>query len=144
MAWVNENIIALLAVIIAAGGLVAPLVTALIQRNTARSNRFTRAIEHLSDDLLSIRMGALFELKKLGLESKRYQADIVQVLSLFIREHLEHEQFLRQPRYYEDKLRPNRDVFFACEIAALFYEKTKSRVGLSYLNAVDLDLLRFH
>lgn len=35
-------------------------------RQEARSNRFTRAIDHMKDESLHIRMGALYELQRLG------------------------------------------------------------------------------
>jgi len=142
MDWVNENIVALLAVIIAAGGLFAPLVTALIQRNTARSDRFTRAIEHLKNESLAIRMGALFELKKLGFSAFRDRDDILRILSSFMREHIENPEYLLISKKYADMRMVEEDVYIAGKIISLLFEsaKTDYRVQLYYLEARKLYL----
>jgi len=144
MAWFRENFIALLALIVAVGGLVAPLMTALIDRRSARSNRFTSAIEHLKDDSLSIRMGALFELKKLGLESRQEQTDIVRILSPFVRKGIETKDNLLPPKFERKLKRPNEDIFLACEIASLFWEKSKCSIQLVDLQAEQIDVARIH
>ncbi|MDR0532012.1 MAG: pentapeptide repeat-containing protein [Oscillospiraceae bacterium] len=63
----------LITAVTAVAGIVLSFMTAKIaeqqsqeNRASARADRFTRAIEHLKDESLAIRMGALFELEKIG------------------------------------------------------------------------------
>jgi len=127
-------------------------------RNAALSDRFARAIELLKDDSLAIRMGALFELKKLGLEAPEDQQDIVRILGPFIREGIENKDLLLPPKYpdihKETMHRPADDIFIACEVVSLFYdEKEKAgyewaenpcRVALQNLKAESLELRRIN
>jgi len=105
------------------------------KREDAQRDRFTYAIEHLKDESLAIRMGALFELKKLGLDSPDYMRDIVRILSLFIKERIEERELLKPPKVENGLPKPTDDVFIACDITALFFKKIRCRASLSYLNA---------
>jgi len=96
-----------------------------VQQNAARNDRFSRAIEHLSNDSLAIRMGALYELRNLGLEDEEYQEKIVRILSPFIRVGIE---------------RPIVDIYLACEITSLFWELTEHSVTLGRLQAEEVNL----
>jgi len=106
-----------------------------------RNNRFTYAIEHLKDESLAIRMGALFELKKLGLEDKELQEGIVRILNPFIREGIENEDLLHTvgrrngPNEYWGLLEPNDDIFLACEITSMFFRSTGCIISLQALQA---------
>jgi len=110
------------------------------QRAAARNDRFSRAIENLKDESLAIRMGALYELKNLGLEDDELQESIVRILGPFIREGIENQDLMLLPSYTGDLQRPNEDVFIACEIASLFWEQTKHSVSLEKLQAKKIDL----
>ena len=110
------------------------------QRADAQNNRFTYAIEHLKDESLAIRMGALFELKKLGLENLRLQESIVRILNPFIREGIENEDLLLPPHIFLFSPHPNEDIFLACEIASLFFVFSDYSVSLELLEARNLDL----
>jgi len=109
-------------------------------RDAALSDRFTRAIDHLKDESLAIRMGALFELKKIGLEAPDNQKDIVRILGPFIQEEIENRELL-EPRHEYDLPRPKEDIFIAGEIVSLFYEQTGCIVHLMYLEAKKLNLI---
>ena len=106
----------------------------------SRSKRFSSAIEYLKDSALHIRMGALFELKKLGLEAPEDQESIVRILAPFIRNGIENEKLLMQSTLDKDRKQPNEDVFLACEITSLFWEQSQLRADLSFLNAPNLSL----
>ena len=110
------------------------------QRLQARNSRFTYAIEHLKDESLAIRMGALFELKKLGLEDDGFQENIVQILGPFVREGIENKELLLSLEYGGGLLQPNEDIYIACEITSLFWEQTGYRISLNYLQAEKLRL----
>ena len=113
------------------------------KREDARSERFSRVIEHLRDDSLTIRMAALLELKRMGLESNEYQANIVRFLNMYICKGIENKDLLLQPKTVNDLPRPKEDVFLACEIASLFWNRTSSTVSLDRLQAEKVDLERF-
>ena len=110
------------------------------QREDARSERFTRAIEHLKDDALAIRMGALFELKKLGLASPEDQADILRILAPYIRDHIERRDDFRSSAKYEGTLRAEEDVYVAGKVASLLDKQTEYRLSLNYLDAKNIYL----
>ena len=106
-----------------------------LERDGRMSDRLTRAIENLHNkESLAVREGALFELKRLGLDFPREQENIVRILGPFIREGIENT-----PRE-EVPTRPDDDVFIAGEIVSLFFNETGCSVNLRYLKAEKLDL----
>jgi len=113
------------------------------QRLADRNNRFTYAIEHLKDETLAIRMGALYELKKLVLEDEGLQELIVRILGPYIRDGIENRELL-PPKRYEDRPRPQDDVFLACEITSLIYEQSGYVLSLNSLSKENLDLSGIH
>jgi len=106
------------------------------QREAARSNRFASAIEHLRDDSLAIRMGALYELQKLCSDSKEESEKMVSILAPFVREHIEDEKWLIGTEHNQI----NRDVYLAGDILSQAYTEYGIRAKLDYLQAEDLDL----
>jgi hypothetical protein len=50
------------------------------------SERFSKAIEHLGSDQVSVRVGGIFSLEKLALDSPKETSNIMEVLMLFINE----------------------------------------------------------
>jgi len=148
-----QAVVSLLAVIVSVVALTIPFATLTItknekaaQRDAARSERLTRAIDHLKDDLLAIRMGALFELKKLGQESLEEQADIVRILSPFVREGIENQDLLLPPRIEDSLPKPLEDIFLACEIASLFHLEPTYKESYSEKEyfSLDFDQLQIH
>ena len=109
------------------------------QRLESRNNRFTYAIEHLKDEALAIRMGALFELKKLGLEDEELQESIVRILNTQIREGIGNEKLLLPTNYSTIILTPREDVFVACEITSLFWEQTGYSISLGDVRPLSID-----
>jgi len=109
------------------------------QRLAARNERFTYAIEHLSSDSLAIRLGALYELKKLALEDEGLQEGIVRILGPFVRDGIENRELLPS-KSFERRPQPQDDVFLACEIASLIYEQSGYSIPLEDLHAENLEL----
>ena len=105
-----------------------------VAREAAQRDRFTYAIEHLKDESLAIRMGALFELKKLGLDNPKEQENIVRILSSFIKGRIENRKLLKKPKVQGGLPKPTEDVFLACEITSLF-SVHGGKALLSYLTA---------
>jgi hypothetical protein len=142
-----ETLVNMIPAIVAVLGIFISFMTVLLtrqqhaaNRQESRGKRFTSAIEHLKDNALPIRMGALFELKKLGLESHEDQENIVRILGPFIREGMENEALLVDSKDPKGRKTPQQDIFIACEIAALFYGKSKVREKLDCLQATNLNL----
>jgi len=115
----------------------------LAELDKTSSYRFGEAVARLQNDSLGVRMGALFELKKLGLESKTDQEIIVQILSPFIKEHMKPQHLLESEHFLGDRQRPDWDVYIACEMAALFFMDTNCMISLAFLQASGLDLYKF-
>jgi len=109
------------------------------QRKMAQSDRFARAIDHLKDESIHIRMGALYELQRIGLEDPKEQVSIVRILSRYVRDRIEDRKYLHPSRFYEEKVRPSEDVTLASEITSLFDAPT-NWLQLHYLKADCVDL----
>jgi len=116
-----------------------------LDRDGKMSDRLTRAIENLHNkDSLAVREGALFELKRLGLDFPREQENIVRILGPFIREEIENPlppRFEKDFKWGEYLPRPNEDIFLAGEIVSLFFKQTGCRLILYHLKADKLDLV---
>ena len=110
------------------------------QREVAQSDRLTYAVERLQDDSLAIRMEALNVLEQVGLESPRLQQVIVRILNRYIREGIENRALMVSSRVYDGLLRPQEDIFVACDITSLLYEESGYRISLQGLDAKELDL----
>ena len=115
-------------------------------QDAALSDRFSRVIERLSEGSLPVRLGTLFELKKLGEESKSYRPYIVEVLSTFVREHIENEEYWYKPNK-DERARGiflpslHDDVHLAGEILSELYKTNNElRASLGYLYAKGLYL----
>jgi uncharacterized protein YjbI with pentapeptide repeats len=55
------------------------------------TDRFSKAIEHLGSDKIDVRLGGIYTLEQLAINSQKYHWTIVEILSAFIRE--------KSPRY---------------------------------------------
>ena len=119
------------------------------EKAARKKDAFIYAIEHLSDKSLAIRVGALFELEKLGLEFEEEQESIVRILGPFIREGIENRSLLqttdRRDAFPDipdsvNPPRPQEDIFVACEIASQFFMQTGCRLSLEYLKIENVDL----
>lgn len=50
------------------------------------TERFSKSIEHLGNDKIDIRLGGIYALEQIMIDSPKYQQTIVEILSAFIRE----------------------------------------------------------
>ena len=115
-------------------------------KQEARSERFTRTIEHLKDESIAIRMGALFELEKMSEGYEHDKKNIVEILAVFVREHIEGKKHLIRPNN-EGKdnwlPEPREDVYLAARILSdLFKRNNDLSAYLFHLDAKDLYLGR--
>ena len=108
-------------------------------RASARSDRFMKAIEHLKDESLPIRMGAIYELQRLGLETLKDQECIVRILSRYVKERIEEPKYLHQSKLDISKHRPGADVTLACNVVTSFRTVPANRLQLNYLKASNID-----
>jgi uncharacterized protein YjbI with pentapeptide repeats len=58
-----------------------------LQRDANRTDRYASAIEQLGSDKLDIRLGGIYALERIALDSERDRGPIGEVLSAFVREH---------------------------------------------------------
>lgn len=58
----------------------------LVERDSKFSALLTKAIEHLGHDSVSIRKGALYELKRLAIDSEKDRGDVLEIIAEFISE----------------------------------------------------------
>jgi len=82
----RTGIIAGLAGLAALGGLAMTVGTYRLSLQGQLTDRYTKAIEQLGDDKLDIRLGGIYALERLAVDSKRDHPTVVQVLSAFVRD----------------------------------------------------------
>jgi hypothetical protein len=79
-------LIATLAGVAALGGLIFTARTHQLQRETQVTDRYTKAIAQLGDDNLAVRLGGIYAVERIAVDSKRDLPTVVEVLSSFVRE----------------------------------------------------------
>jgi Pentapeptide repeats (8 copies) len=62
------------------------------------TERYSKAIEQLGGDNLDVRLGGIYALERLAIDSAGYHPTIVEVLSAFVREHGDRDQVGDDPR----------------------------------------------
>jgi hypothetical protein len=86
-ATTRTGLIAGLAGLAALGSLAMANRTYRLSQQSQLTERYSKAIEQLGDDKLDIRLGGLYALERLAVDSKRDHPTVVEVLSAFVREH---------------------------------------------------------
>jgi len=121
----KEVIISMLAVVVAAIGILISFLTAYmtisttkhqnamqnvfvdqqnaLQRKVAYSELFANAIAHLHDEKLAVRCGATYELKKIAIESEEDREMIVDILTKFVREGIQNGR--------DEECEPDEDIY---------------------------------
>jgi len=115
------------------------------QRLADKNNRFTYAIEHLKDESMAIRLGALYELENICLDSEDEAKKIVSILTPFFREHVEDKEgkWLLQPDGYSftsSQKRIDQDVYLVGSILSEAFLRYDVRANLSWLTVENLNL----
>jgi uncharacterized protein YjbI with pentapeptide repeats len=116
-----------------------------MERDTKCSERLTKAIEHLGHDTnVSIRIGAVYELKRLAEDSAKDREDITKILSAFVRMGIEPLSSPQKPTANGTVTlpRPGSDIFIAADILSLLFEEYQCRASLDRLYAEHVDLSR--
>jgi hypothetical protein len=73
--------------VLAAGALLYTALNFQLAREGHVTDRYTKAIEQLGSDRLSVRLGAIYALERIMIDSARDHPTIVEVLAAFVREH---------------------------------------------------------
>jgi Pentapeptide repeats (8 copies) len=94
---ITDTRTALLAGLIGVGALLTFWLNSRVYRITAQTlqvteqgqitERYTKAIEQLGSDKLDVRLGGIYALERIAVDSKRDHPTVVEVLSAFVREH---------------------------------------------------------
>jgi hypothetical protein len=110
---VTDTRTAMLAGLIGVGAILTFWLNSRVYRVTARTfeltrlghftERYSKAIEQLGSDNLDIRLGGIYALERLAIDSAGYHPTVVEVLSAFVREHSAHGQV-------RDEFRPAADL----------------------------------
>ena len=58
-----------------------------LTQQTQLTDRYTKAIEQLGSDKLDVRLGGIYALERIAVDSERDQSTVAEVLSAFVREH---------------------------------------------------------
>jgi Pentapeptide repeats (8 copies) len=80
-------LIAGLAGLAALGSLAMAARTHQLTQQTQLTERYTKAIEQLGSDKLDVRLGGIYALERIAVDSERDQPTVAEVLSAFVREH---------------------------------------------------------
>jgi uncharacterized protein YjbI with pentapeptide repeats len=97
--------IAGLAGLAALGGLAMTARTQYLTEQGQLTDRYTKAIEQLGSEKLDVRLGGIYALERIAVDSSRDHPTVVEVLSAFVREHSEPRHTDSQP-VLADVLRP--------------------------------------
>ena len=73
--------------VLAAGALLYTALNFQLAREGHVTDRYTKAIEQLGSDRLDVRLGAIYALERIMIDSARDHPTIVEVLAAFVREH---------------------------------------------------------
>jgi hypothetical protein len=82
----RTGMIAGLAGLAALGGLALTSRTYRLTQQGQLADRYTKAIAQLGDDKLDVRLGGIYALERIAVDSKRDHPTVVEVLSAFVRE----------------------------------------------------------
>ena len=84
---VRGRLIQLGAGLLAAGALLYTARTFRLSREGHVTDRYTKAIEQLGSERLDVRLGAIYALERIMIDSRRDHPTIVEVLAAYVREH---------------------------------------------------------
>ena len=150
MTWIKNNLEGLTGLVTAIVAVLGIFISYMTIRLTKRENklkseesrseRFSRAIAHLKDESVAIRLGALFDLKELYEGSEVDSKKLATILTSFVREHIENEQFILPPFLGRHRRRVDQDVYLAADILSTLYDKYGIVYNLSHLQANGISL----
>lgn len=81
------QLIQVLAGLIVVAGAAATWLQIQVARESQITERFSRAVDHLGSDKLDVRIGGIYALERLALNSPADRASVARILAAFVREH---------------------------------------------------------
>jgi Pentapeptide repeats (8 copies) len=81
------QLIQMMAALIVVAGAVATWRQIQVTREGQITDRFTRAIDHLGSDKLDVRIGGIYALERIAVNSPADRASVTRILTAFVREH---------------------------------------------------------
>jgi uncharacterized protein YjbI with pentapeptide repeats len=106
------------------------------------TDRYTKAIEQLGSDKVDVRIGGIYALERIALDSRRDYPTVMKVLAAFIREHSREQLRLPEPdtEPLERLIRP--DIQAAVTVITNGgYEHDRDRIDLAGVNLAGADLV---
>ena len=116
--------------------------SAELERDAKFAALLTRAIEHLGNESIAIRKGAIYELRRLAVDSEKDRESVVEILSGFVREGIEKLSSPEPPGNGEELPKPEADIFIAAEVLSFLYQGYGCRASLEGLQAEHVNLDR--
>ena len=131
----------------AAGALIFTAQNFILSRRTFElseqgqvTDRYTKAIEQLGSDKVDVRIGGIYALERIALDSGRDYPTVIKVLAAFIREHSREQLLLSEP-----DIEPPEHVIRPDVQAAVIVNGDKGngrdRINLTSVNLAGADLL---
>jgi uncharacterized protein YjbI with pentapeptide repeats len=82
--------VAFLVIVGSAVTIVYTVRTYVLSREGQITDRYSKAVEHLGDDRLDVRLGCIYALERIARDSRRDHATIIEILSAYVRERRKH------------------------------------------------------
>ena len=150
---VRGRLLQLGAGVLAAGALVYTGLTFRLSREGHVTDRYTKAIEQLGSERVDVRLGAIYALERIMIDSARDHPAIVEVLAAFVREHSSLDATDlgdKQPGADDDMRRPHDVVGPATDVQAALTvlgrrppgREERGRLDLRSTNLSGADLVR--
>jgi hypothetical protein len=119
----------------AVGTLLFTGLTYRLGREGQVTERYSRAVSQVGDPSMSVRVGAMYSLERIGRSSKVDRTSIIFLLGAFIREH--------SLRHRDPGKGPDEDVLAAIRVASRLLPATNVRLNLTGADLRHVDLSRF-
>ena len=108
------------------------------------TERFSRAIEHLGNDSLDVRLGGIYALERIARDSGRDHGPIMEILTAYVREHARRDPSTEDQRPADDESRLATDIQAALTVIGrrkVGYDPPGQRLDLreTDLRRADLD-----
>lgn len=98
------------------------------------TDRFSKAVELLGDEKLEIRLGGVYALERIALDSQKDHLTVIEVLSAFVRERSSQGEVID-----EERKRPQEDIQAIMVVIGRrkWIETEKQKINLSYTRLVN-------
>jgi hypothetical protein len=147
----RTGIVALLAILATAGGLAYTAQTYRLSRRGQIADRYTKAIEQLSNATSDIRIGGIYALEQTARDAAEYQHTAIDVLAAYVRNrapwppHSARETPARRRADQAEPVPPGADVYVALTVLRRLVRAVQKRnLDLSDSNLAGADLIEMY